>query len=120
MTQKIIDTLEVNEKNTVERIINGESKLVMSIKLFPFDIYVGGIWLPKNVNFGDVVDIYIDQVEATEKNGNTYYNAKFAKASKNFFLSDKQPSMPMASDDDVADLFGGSEPMTIADDDMPF
>lgn len=108
----IIDTVKVNDKNT--RTVNTKDgdKLVMSYGIYPLGVYVGGIWLPKNVQFGDVVDICISQIEKDEKDDKTYYNAKFPKANKNFLLSpkDREPQ---------GDLFGGT-PMEVSEDDLPF
>lgn len=119
----IIDTVRVNEKNTREVNTAEGTKLVMSYRLFPTDIYIGGIWLPKNVSFGDVVDIFIHDIKSEEKDGKTYYNASYPKASKNFMLSEQQENVY----DDVhggmapnESLFGGVEPADIPDSELPF
>ena len=111
----IIDTVRVNEKNTREVNTAEGTKLVMSYRVFPTDVYIGGIWLPKNVSFGDVVDIFIHDIKSEEKDGKTYYNASYTKASKNFMLSEQQEShMPDTS------MFGGVEPADIPDSELPF
>lgn len=112
---KIIETVKVNDKNTREVNTADGTKLVLSLKLYPFDIYLGGIWLPKNVQMGDVVDIYVDSIKAEEKDGKTYYNAQYAKASKNFLLSEES-----GSNNAPIDLFGGNEAVDIPDDKLPF
>lgn len=109
---KIINTMQINEKNT--RTTQGGKK-VSSFKAYPFDFYIGGIFLPDYIEFGDVVTIYVHKIEVGEYNGKPQYNAKFAQVSKEMlFLDDKAPAQ-----DDTGDLFGGSE-VDLSDDDLPF
>lgn len=114
---KIIDTFQINDKNTKTVDIKGEAKMVASIRLYPLDIYLGGIWLPKNIQMGDVVTVFIDQIEISEEGQYTNYNAKFAKVSKELFLSPRDNQQAAQSQPDP---FAGGQDMNVSDDDLPF
>lgn len=109
---KIIETLEVNEKNT--RTTN-TGKKVLSFKMYPFDTYLGGIFLPDFIEYGDVVTVYVDQVEKGEYNGKPQYNAKYPKVSKENMLS----NTPKVQQADTS-MFGNSEPLDVSEEDLPF
>lgn len=113
---KIIETVRVNEKNTREVNTKDGAKKVLSFKAYPFDDYIGGIWLPANTNYGDIVTVYVDQIKKEERDGKTYYNANFAKVTPEFNLNrdNQAPQAPQA------DLFGGQQPMNVSDADLPF
>ena len=110
---KIIETVQINGKNT--RTTN-TGKKVLSFKLYPLDIYLGGIFLPDFIQDGDVVTVYVDQIEVGDYNGKPQYNAKFAKVTKEMLLSSVQTVQNNAS---VSDLFGGTE-TAVSDEDLPF
>ena len=61
---KIIETLKVNEINTKQVETSNGTKKVLSFKAYPFEHYIGGIWLPDSVNYGDIVTVFIDQIKA--------------------------------------------------------
>ncbi|PYH22612.1 single strand DNA binding protein [Lactococcus phage CHPC1183] len=122
---KIIETLKVNEINTKQVETSNGTKKVLSFKAYPFDHYIGGIWLPDSVNYGDIVTVYIDQIKAETKGDKTYYNASFAKVTPEFNLNRDNrgnvyddPHGGMAPNTD--NLFGGNAPADIPDDQLPF
>ncbi|AXY83628.1 single strand DNA binding protein [Lactococcus phage vB_Llc_bIBB94p4] len=122
---KIIETLKVNETNTREVETSNGTKKVLSFKAYPFEHYIGGIWLPDSVNYDDIVTVYIDQVKAETKGDKTYYNASYAKVTPEFNLNRDNrgnvyddPHGGMAPNTD--NLFGGSAPADIPDDQLPF
>lgn len=115
---KFFDTVKTNDKNTRAVETANGTKLVLSVRAYPFPEYIGGIWLPSNVQIGDVVDFYVDQVKAEEKGEKTYYNAVYAKANKNFQLSEDLNSG--SSYNPAGNDFGASQAMDISDDDLPF
>lgn len=109
---KIIETVQVNSKNTRN---TSTGKKVLSFKLYPLDIYLGGIFLPDFIQEGDVVTVYVDQIEIGEYNGKPQYNAKYPKVSKENMLS----NTPKAQQTDTS-LFGNTEPMDVSEEDLPF
>lgn len=113
----IIDTVKVNDKNTKEVNTKDGLKLVMDYRVYPSDLYIKGIWLPKNVQMGDVVNIYIEQFDKKENGEYTNYEAVYPKANKNFLLSENSNAAVTKAPE--ADPFGGS-PMELGDDDLPF
>lgn len=122
---KIIETLKVNETNTREVETSNGTKKVLSFKAYPFEHYIGGIWLPDSVNYGDIVTVFIDQIKAETKGDKTYYNASYAKVTPEFNLNRDNrgnvyddPHGGMAPNTD--NLFGGSTPADIPDDQLPF
>nr|DAU80071.1 MAG TPA: Lactococcus phage single-stranded DNA binding protein [Caudoviricetes sp.] len=122
---KIIETLKVNETNTREVETAKGTKKVLSFKAYPFEHYIGGIWLPDSVNYDDIVTVYIDQVKAETKGDKTYYNASYAKVTPEFNLNRDNrgnvyddPHGEMAPNTD--NLFGGASPAEIPDDQLPF
>lgn len=122
---KIIETLKVNEINTKEVETTKGTKKVLSFKAYPFEHYIGGIWLPDSVNYGDIVTVFIDQIKAETKGDKTYYNASFAKVTPEFNLNRDNsgsvyddPHGGMAPN--TVDLFGGASPTDIPDDQLPF
>lgn len=112
---KIIETVRVNEKNTREVNTKDGAKKVLSFKAYPFDDYIGGIWLPANTNYGDIVTVYVDQIKKEERDGKTYYNANFAKVTPEFNLN-RDNQAPQAP---AGDLFGG-QTVNVSDDQLPF
>ena len=122
---KIIETLKVNEINTKEVETAKGTKKVLSFKAYPFEHYIGGIWLPDSVNYDDIVTVYIDQIKAETKGDKTYYNASYAKVTPEFNLNRDNrgnvyddPHGEMAPNTD--NLFGGASPADIPDDQLPF
>lgn len=122
---KIIETLIVNEHNTEVKPINGEQKKIMSFRMYPMPDYIGGIFLPDNVNFGDVVSVFIPYVKSEEYNGKTYYKAGggyrvVPEMNINRELNGGQaPQASMQQAPMQQDPFAGT-PMDIADEDLPF
>lgn len=114
---KIIETLRVNEINTKEVETAKGTKKVLSFKAYPFEHYIGGIWLPDSVNYGDIVTVFIDQIKAETKGDKTYYNANFAKVTPEFNLN-RDNEAPQSNN--TVDLFGGASPADIPDDQLPF
>ena len=112
---KIIETVQVNDKNT--RTTN-TGKKVLSFKLYPIDIYLGGIFLPEFIQEGDVVTVYVDQIEVGEYNGKPQYNAKFAKVTKEMLLSGDNGNKQSKTAE--SDLFGNSQQMDVKEEDLPF
>lgn len=122
---KIIETLKVNETNTREVETSNGTKKVLSFKAYPFDHYIGGIWLPDSVNYGDIVTVFIDQIKAETKGDKTYYNASYAKVTPEFNLN--RDNGGNVYDDphggvapNTVDLFGGGPTADIPDDQLPF
>ena len=122
---KIIETLKVNEINTKEVETSKGIKKVLSFRAYPFEHYIGGIWLPDSVDYGDIVTVYIDQIKAETKGDKTYYNASFAKVTPEFNLNRDNrgnvyddPHGGMAPN--TYNLFGGNAPADIPDDQLPF
>lgn len=122
---KIIETLKVNEINTKQVETSNGTKKVLSFKAYPFEHYIGGIWLPDSVNYGDIVTVFIDQIKAETKGDKTYYNASYAKVTPEFNLNRDNsgnvyddPHGGMAPNTD--NLFGGASPAEISDDQLPF
>lgn len=113
---KIIETLKVNEINTKQIETSNGTKKVLSFKAYPFEHYIGGIWLPDSVNYGDIVTVYIDQIKAETKGDKTYYNASFAKVTPEFNLN-RDNNEPQ---NNTVDLFGGGSSADISDDQLPF
>lgn len=113
---KIIETLKVNEINTKEIETAKGTKKVLSFKAYPFEHYIGGIWLPDSVNYGDIVTVFIDQIKAETKGDKTYYNASFAKVTPEFNLN-RDNNEPQ---NNTVDLFGGNTPVDIPDEQLPF
>ena len=113
---KIIETLKVNETNTKQVETSKGTKKVLSFKAYPFEHYIGGIWLPDSVNYGDIVTVFIDQIKAETKGDKTYYNASYAKVTPEFNWN-RDNNEPQ---NNTADLFGGGSPVDIPDEDLPF
>ena len=113
---KIIETLKVNEINTKQVETSNGTKKVLSFKAYPFDHYIGGIWLPDSVNYGDIVTVFIDQIKSETKGDKTYYNASYAKVTPEFNLN-RDNNEPQ---NNTVDLFGGSAAADISDDQLPF
>lgn len=113
---KIIETLRVTDRNTKEANTQNGTKKVLSFKAYPFEHYIGGIWLPESVNYGDIVTVFIDQIKAETKGDKTYYNAVFAKVTPEFNLN-RDNEAPQASQNNP---FGGVQPADIPDDQLPF
>lgn len=106
----ITTTFTVNEKNTRT---TQQGKKVASTKLYPLDIYAGGIFLPDFVNFGDTITVS-GQIKAQEYNGKPQYNFSFPTIDKlQTFDNNAQQQ------NNTADLFGGTE-VDISDDALPF
>lgn len=106
----ITTTFTVNEKNTRT---TQQGKKVASTKLYPLDIYAGGIFLPDFVNFGDTITVS-GQIKVQEYNGKPQYNFSFPTIDKlQTFDNNAQPT------NNTADLFGGTE-VDISDDALPF
>lgn len=74
----ITTTFTVNEKNTRT---TAQGKKVASTKLYPLDIYAGGIFLPDFVDFGDTITVS-GQIKAQEYNGKPQYNFSFPTIDK--------------------------------------
>lgn len=118
----ILETFQVNEKNTREVQTQKGAKLVSSFSAYPFDGYVGNIWLPPVVKWGDYVTVFVDQIKKEEKDGKIYLNAEFAKVTPLFNLNRENHSnagQQFTTQAPEGDLFGGS-PMEVSDEDLPF
>lgn len=118
----ILETIQINEKNTREVNTQKGAKLVSSFSAYPFDGYVGNIWQPPVVTWGDYVTIFVNNIEKEEKEGKTYYNAKFAQVTPLFNLNRENHSnagQQFTTQAPEGDLFGGS-PMEVSDEDLPF
>lgn len=113
---KIIETLKVNEINTKQVETSNGTKKVLSFKAYPFEHYIGGIWLPDSVNYGDIVTVYIDQIKAETKGGKTYYNASFAKVTPEFNLNRDNNE----TQNNTVDSFSGNTHVDIPDEQLPF
>ena len=113
----IIDTVRVNDKNTNEVNTKDGLKLVMTYRVYPSDLYIKGIWLPKNVQMGDVVNLYIEQFEKKENGEYTNFEASYPKANKNFLLSDN--SNVTVTKNEEPNPFGATEELG-SDVDLPF
>lgn len=115
----IIQTIQINEKNTREVQTKDGAKLVSTIFLYPFG-YIGNNWIPSCSTWGDYVTVIIESVKKEEKGDKTYYNTKSGRVVPLFELSKgnqgQGAEMGQAVQDD---LFGGS-PMEVSDDDLPF
>lgn len=113
----IIDTVKVSEKNTKEVNTKDGAKLVMTYRVYPTDLYVKGIWLPKNVQIGDVVNIYIEQIEKKENGQYTNFEASYPKVNKNFLLSENNGAQGTTTTEN--NPFGETADMG-SDVDLPF
>lgn len=82
----ITTTFTVNEKNTRT---TAQGKKVASTKLYPLDVYAGGIFLPDFVNFGDTITVS-GQIKAQEYNGKPQYNFSFPTIDKLQVFGDNQ------------------------------
>ncbi len=106
----ITTTFTVNEKNTRT---TAQGKKVASTKLYPLDIYAGGIFLPDFVNFGDTITVS-GQIKAQEYNGKPQYNFSFPTIDKLQVFGDNQATQAPASNP-----FGETTDMG-EDVDLPF
>lgn len=107
---QLIETFKITDKNTRT---TQSGKKVASFKAYPFDFYIGGVWLPDFVNEGDVVTAYVDQIEVGEYNGKPQYNAKFPKVTVHKLLSDNSQQAAPAD-------FGRTTELEVDDEDLPF
>lgn len=106
----ITTTFTVNEKNTRT---TAQGKKVASTKLYPLDIYAGGIFLPDFVNLGDTITVS-GQIKVQEYNGKPQYNFSFPTIDKLQVFGDKQAAPAVESNP-----FG--ETADMGDDvDLPF
>lgn len=116
----IIETIEINEKNTREVQTQNGTKLVSTVFVYPFG-YIGNNWLPPIVSWGDKVTIVIDKIKKEEKGDKTYYNADFAKVIPLFDLNKANQGQGVKSSAQIYDdPFGGQASMDIADSELPF
>lgn len=106
----ITTTFTVNDKNTRT---TQQGKKVASTKLYPLDIYAGGIFLPDFVNFGDTITVS-GQIKAQEYNGKPQYNFSFPTIDKLQTFDNN-----IQAQNNTNDLFGGTE-LDISEDALPF
>ena len=113
-------TAQVNEKNT--RTVNtakGDKKII-SVPLFEKEkgssvkVAYGSAFLPDFIQFGDVVTVS-GRVQAKESGEYVNYNFVFPTVEK-VFVSDSNIAQEKAKQD----LFGGTEPIEVNADDLPF
>lgn len=114
----IIETIQINEKNTREVQTKDGAKLVSTIFLYPFG-YIGNNWVPSCSTWGDYVTVIVESVKKEEKGDKTYYNTKSGRVVPLFELS-KGSQAQEPSFNDMNGLFGGSEPLEVSDSDLPF
>lgn len=107
----ITTTFTVNDKNTRT---TAQGKKVASTKLYPLDIYAGGIFLPDFINFGDTITVS-GQIKAQDYNGKPQYNFSFPTIEKLQLFG----AAPQAAVQE-ADPFGGQTPIETELDDLPF
>ena len=88
----ITTTFTVNEKNTRT---TAQGKKVASTKLYPLDIYAGGIFLPDFVNFGDTITVS-GQIKVQDYNGKPQYNFSFPTIDKLQVFGDSQATQALA------------------------
>ena len=114
----ITTTTQVNEKNT--RTVNtakGDKKII-SVPLFEKEkgsnvkVAYGSAFLPDFIQLGDVVTIS-GRVQAKESGEYVNYNFVFPTVEKVFISNDSQAQAKQ-------DLFGGSEPIEVNTEDLPF
>ena len=82
----IIETIQINEKNTREVQTKDGAKLVSTIFLYPFG-YIGNNWIPSCSTWGDYVTVIVESVKKEEKGDKTYYNTKSGRVVPLFELS---------------------------------
>ena len=111
-------TTQVNEKNT--RTVNtakGDKKII-SVPLFEKEkgsnvkVAYGSAFLPDFIQLGDVVTIS-GRVQAKESGEYVNYNFVFPTVEKVFISNNSQAQAKQ-------DLFGGSEPIEVNTEDLPF
>ena len=113
-------TAQVNEKNT--RTVNtakGDKKII-SVPLFEKEkgsnvkVAYGSAFLPDFIQLGDIVTIS-GRVQAKESGEYVNYNFVFPTIEK-VFISNDNGKQAQAKQD----LFGGSEPIEVNTEDLPF
>ena len=113
-------TAQVNEKNT--RTVNtakGDKKII-SVPLFEKEkgssvkVAYGSAFLPDFIQLGDTVTVS-GRVQAKESGEYVNYNFVFPTVEK-VFISNDNSSQSQAKQD----LFGGSEPIEVNTEDLPF
>lgn len=113
-------TTQVNEKNT--RTVNTKKgdKKIISVPLFEKEkgsnvkVAYGSAFLPDFIQFGDVVTVS-GRVQAKESGEYVNYNFVFPTVEK-VFISGVNSGQAQAKQD----LFGGSEPIEVNTEDLPF
>ena len=116
----IIQTIQINEKNTREVQTQDGAKLVSTIFLYPFG-YIGNNWVPSCSTWGDYVTVIVESVKKEEKGDKTYYNTKSGRVVPLFELSKGNQAQGAPMGHTVQDdPFGGQAPMDISDSDLPF
>jgi len=116
----IIQTIQINEKNTREVQTKDGAKLVSTIFLYPFG-YIGNNWVPSCCSWGDYVTVMIEGIKKEEKGDKTYYNAKSGRVIPLFELNQSNQGQGAQMGQTVQDdPFGGQAPMDISDSDLPF
>ena len=116
----IIETIQINEKNTREVQTQDGTRLVSTIFLYPFG-YIGGNWCPSFVKWGDYVTVIVESVKKEEKGDKTYYNTKSGRVVPLFELNKANQGQGAQMGYTVQDdPFGGQAPMDIPDSELPF
>ena len=113
-------TAQVNEKNT--RIANTSKgdKKVISVPLFEKEkgssvkVAYGSAFLPDFIQLGDTITVS-GRVQAKESGEYVNYNFVFPTVEK-VFISNDNVKQAQAKQD----LFGGSEPIEVNTEDLPF
>lgn len=113
-------TAQANEKNTRTVSTSKGDKKIISVPLFEKEkgssvkVAYGSAFLPDFIQLGDTVTVS-GRVQAKESGEYVNYNFVFPTVEK-VFISNYNNSQAQAK----KDLFGGSEPIEVNTEDLPF
>ena len=116
----ITTTAQVNEKNTRTVSTAKGDKKIISVPLFEKEkgsnvkVAYGSAFLPDFIQLGDIVTVS-GRVQAKESGEYVNYNFVFPTVEK-VFIHDGNSAQVQAKQD----LFGGSEPIEVNTEDLPF
>ena len=113
-------TAQANEKNTRTVSTSKGDKKIISVPLFEKEkdsnvkVTYGSAFLPDFIQLGDIVTVS-GRVQAKESGEYVNYNFVFPTVEK-VFIHDGNSAQAQAKQD----LFGGSEPIEVNTEDLPF
>ena len=113
-------TAQANEKNTRTVSTAKGDKKIISVPLFEKEkgsnvkVAYGSAFLPDFIQLGDIVTVS-GRVQAKESGEYVNYNFVFPTVEKVFINNDNNGQAQAKQD-----LFGGSEPIEVNEEDLPF